>query len=417
MEERTKGAWIISQAKKIQEVSQVSDFEDIEEIGKCGLLLAHLAASDENRELSKEKVNAVAKASNIKKVELDAYKKRLQEFKLIDVSDSGGVSILGITTATILTHTSQMFDESVEDNFQKASLEMANYTSDKPVTESNLKEYIGDTYQLDAKTNTRLFSQAEEFGLIDCEKSGTDKLYFNGNLFKKNTLEKTTKVLNSLSSEEQRKVNDVDAVLQSDGCITKIFAEKKLGPTLLEKLLSIAMYDTNEVSNSSHSVVFLTRPSAFSKFGNPFEDDALDMAKAFVASLMYGMKMSASGRGRIVDKNMLSNTIRKLIRGASVGPCTAIGQDYQVLELSGVVQLTLHSGSMYYMKLLKKDIGQLALGVLEQGGLAEQTTLSPSLFSSNATAYIGPEAGRLKRKKPGSGSNARTMDLIKTLRE
>lgn len=418
MENRTEGAWIIHHTKKLQDVTRASDFEDIELAGKCGLLLSSLAASENQSTLDNDKVNAISDSLNInKKLELPVIKDTLKNAQLIDVSQSGDISVLGITTSGVLTHTSELFNQSSQDNFQKASLELTNYSSDKPINQRLLQEYIGDTYKLDEKTNSKLFLQAEEIGLIDFEIFDTEKTYFNGNLFKRDSLEKTTKVLSSLSAEDGRKVTDLDSIISKEGCVTIETALTILGQTLLSKLQSIAMYDFNEVSNDRHSKVFLTKPSSFAKFGNPFEDDALDMAKAFISSLIYGLKISSSNRGRIQDYSMLVNTLRKLLRGSRVGPCTAIGKDYQVLELNRVIKLEHSHGTQYFMRLLKYDIAQLALDVIEKGDLAEKSTLETTISSTSVSNYTGPEENRMKvRRKKTTSSNLNVGELLRTMR-
>jgi len=417
MEKRTEGAWIIHHTKKIQEVTRAPDFEDIDLAGKCGLFLSSLAASDEESTLEKEKVNAIAKASGIKKIELASIKENLRDAQLIDTSVDGGISVLGITTSNVLSHTAEIFEELKPNNFQKASLELTNYSSDKPVAETYLKEYISDNYKLTTNKNDVLFKQAEDIGLLDYENIEAEKLYFNGNLFKKDIIKKTAKILDSLSEDESRKVKELDSALTGDGCVTLVFAKSILGTVLLSKLQSIAMYDFNEVSNDQHSQIFLTKPSSFSKFGNPFEDDALDLAKAFIASLIYGMKISTSGRGKIQSYIMLHNTLKKLLRGESVGPCTAIGQDYQVLELNRVIQLEKSYNDRYYMRLLKFDIGQIALDVIQNGDLAEQSTLDTNLHSSSVSTYTGPEKNRRKtRRKKDTSQNVNIGELLKTMR-
>jgi len=418
MEKRTEGAWLIHHTKKIQEVTIAPDFEDIELAGKCGLFLSSLAASNEESTLSKEKVEAIAKASNIKKIELETIKGVLKESQLIDTSSSGDVSVIGITTSNILIHTSDIFNHTTSDSFQRASLGLANCSSDKPVNGEILREFIGDTYQLANKQADSLFRQAEDIHLIDYEFLGDDKVYFNGNLFKHDSIGKISKVLNSLSSADSEKVSEVDLLLTEQGCITYEKALKILGKDLLDKLQAIAMYDFNEVSNDTHIKVFITKPSSFSKFGNPFEDDALDLAKAFIASLMYGMYVSTNSRGRIQGYAMLRNTLRKLLRGESVGPCTAIGQDYQVLELNRVIQLKPSGFGMYSMCLLKYDIGQLALAVLEHGDLAEYETINTDLRSSNVSNYSGPEKVRTRNRiKKDTSSNKNVGELLRTMRK
>ncbi|MCT4583119.1 MAG: hypothetical protein N4A35_17035 [Flavobacteriales bacterium] len=418
MKKRTEGAWIIHHAKKLQEVSNIPDFDDVDEAGKCGLLLSCFSATNEESVLDKNKVNAVSDTLNIsKRFELPVLLNTLKENQLIDVSKNGEVRVLGLTTSNVLTHTADIFNEK-SNNYQKASLELTNYSSDKPIKETVLKEYIADTYKLDSKTNEKLFNQSEEIGIVDYEILDEEKNYFNGNLFKREAIVKTQKVLDSLIGSEEKLVKEVDDLITNDGCVLIETAEKILGAKLLARLQSIAMYDFNEVSNNSHSKVFLTKPSSFAKYGNPFEEDALDMAKAFITSLVYGLKISSFGRGRIQGSSMLVNTLRKLIRGERVGPCTAIGEDYQVLELNRVIKLEHYHGTMYYMRLLKYDIAKLALSVIENGDLAEDSTLgSVVVGSSNVSCYIGPEKNRQKiRKRREASSGKEIGELIRTIR-
>ena len=328
MEKRTEGAWLIHHTKKLFDVRDTQDFEDIELAGKCGIFLSNLAA-DENTDLNKDKVDAIAKASSIKKTEIETIKNKLVEAHLIDVVKNGGISVLGITTSTVLSHTANIFDSSNSNNYQKAALELSERISDLPKPEKELKEYISDEYKLTSRDTVDLFSQCEEIGFIDYENLDNDsKFYFNGNLFRKENIQKTNAILNSLNSDDSRKILEMNELLSKKGCITFEKAKAILGEVLLTKLQSIGMYDFNEVSNSHETKTFVTKPSAFSKYGNPFEEDALDLAKAFVSSLYYGMNFSSSGRGRIT---MLNALMRKLVNGFEVGPATAIEIKFRVI--------------------------------------------------------------------------------------
>ena len=418
MEKRTEGAWIIHHTKKIQDVTSATEFEDIELAGKCGLFLSSLAASNNESMLSDKTVQAIAKASNIKKIELPTVIATLKDARLIDTSTSGEISVIGLTTTNVLEHTAYLFDEFTDDKFQIASIETANSVSDKPQNEKNLKEYISDLYIMDSHLTNQLFNQSEEIGLIDFELVDESKIYFNGNLFRRDDIQKADRVFSSLSAQDTDKIIELDSYLENEGCITLEFAIKVLGNTLISKLQAIGMYDFNEVSNNEHSQVFLTKPSAFSKFGNPFEEDALDLAKAFIASLMYGMIISNASRGKIRSRQMLINTLKKLLRKERVGPCTAIGQDYQVLELNRVIHLIEGDNNMFYMELLKHDIGQLALEVVQKGNIAETTTLDVLNRSSNISSYIGPEKKRMvTRRKKDISNSLNVSELLKTMRD
>lgn len=63
------------------------------------------------------------------------------------------------------------------------------------------------------------------------------------------------------------------------------------------------------------------------------------------------MNYSNQGRGKI---SMLKLLLRRLIQGDFVGPATAIGGSYKVLELKRVIELKADEGSRFYMQFLKK---------------------------------------------------------------
>lgn len=416
MDKRTEGAWLINHTKKLLDFKDTQEFEDIELAGKCGSFLSNLAASDEQSDLNSDKVNAIAKVSNIKKTEIETIKSILEDARLIETASNGSLSVLGITTSTVLTHTADIFKNNNPSNYQKAALELAENVSDLPKGEKILTEYISDSHKLSKTESTDLFMQAEEIGFIDYEKlDDNSKFYFNGNLFRRENVTKTNAVLSSLKQEETKKIMELDNLLTTKGCITIEKAKLILGEQLLAKLQSIGMYDFNEVSNAKETKTFVTKPSAFSKYGNPFEEDALDLAKAFVSSLYYGINFSSSGRGRIT---MLKALLNKLVRGYEVGPATAIGEDYKLLELKRVIQLRREPNStMDYMKLLKKDVGALAMQVLEFGDTTEQTVLGANIYSGSVTNYVGPEQKRYNnRKKQNTTSKKSVADLLRTFR-
>lgn len=417
MEKRTQGAWLISHTNKLQEVKGSFDFEDIELAGKCGLFLSNLSASDEQSALNKDKVSAIAKVSNIKKTEIETIKSILKDASLIDVSSNGSVSVLGITTSSVLTHTSDLFENSNPSNFQKAAIDLSDNISDLPKNDDILKEYISDNYKLSNTETRSLFTSAEEIGFIDYEEIDSNKkLYFNGNLFRRDNANKINAVLSSLKPEDNQKILELDQHLTTSGCVTEEFAKNILGNQLMNKLQAIGMYDINQVSNSKEAKIFITKPSAFNKYGNPFEEDALDLAKAFVSSLYYGIKFSSQGRGKI---SMLNALLTKLVRGYEVGPATAIGEDYKLLELKRVIQLRedLQYPNRFHMKLLKKDIGLLAMQVLEVGDTSEQVVLGNDIYSGSVTNYTGPEHNRqVVRKRQNSQSKESVTELLRTFR-
>ena len=99
---------------------------------------------------------------------------------------------------------------------------------------------------MDSHLTNQLFNQSEEIGLIDFELVDESKIYFNGNLFRRDDIQKADRVFSSLSAQDTDKIIELDSYLENEGCITLEFAIKVLGNTLISKLQAIGMYDFNE---------------------------------------------------------------------------------------------------------------------------------------------------------------------------
>nr|WP_315168955.1 hypothetical protein [uncultured Deefgea sp.] len=411
MDSKLKGAWIVSHAKKIQNTNN-QDFDNVSFSGKCGIILSALAGAEQNQ-LDRKHVDALARAASISpNTELPTILNQLKEKRLVDISGNT-IEVLGLATSAVLTHTANIFDESQAESYEHAVIDLADKVSELPQSQSKLIDLIQDTYKLSKKTADGLLYNSKEIGLIDSENIGSDEIIFNGNLFRSGNTKKLAAVIATLKSEEEIKVVELNALIASTGCITLQSAIDIVGKSLFTKLHSIGLYDVNIVGNSSGNYSFVTKPASFSKFTNSFADDALDLAKAFVTSLTYGMTLSNSGRGKI---QMISRLMQKMIDGGTVGPATAIGQDYKILELKGVVKVTKSSGSMYSMKLLKPDVGRLALAVINEGAIIQEAVAS--IPNAQVTSYSGPEINRQTARKDVSGALksgvASMLDQIRT---
>lgn len=415
----TKGAWLIHHANKLRSVVDTSSFENIYTAGKAGMLLSALSTS-EQLVIDNKKIKILAKEANVSSLEQKGLLDILKEHELIDITKSG-IEVLGLTTSSTLEHTSKIFENQEPYQTEIASIELSEKTSYAPHNRQDILSEITDVYKLDASTVQDFQINIEEMGLIDVENiDSQNSLYFNGNLFKRDETKKIEKVLSTLNAEEQRKLIAFNLLLDEKACIPTDEAEKELGTKLFNKLSSIGMYDINVVSNENGEVGFLTKPASFSKYSTSTVDDAFDLAKAFVSSLTYGMTKSGSSRGQI---QMIERLLKALIRGDEVGPVDAIGKDYKILELKHVVEIkqgkkrsfngNMRSGWM--MKLLKKDVGELALQAIIQGDISEQSL--DSLPGATINRYMGPEINRTSmRKTMNQRSPKATNDMIMALR-
>ncbi|MCI4003654.1 hypothetical protein MRO73_14005 [Dickeya dianthicola] len=415
MDKKTKGSWLIHHTNKLQGVTNQTGYEKTFLAGKAGILLSAISSNNQIT-VNNDRLTVLAKAANINTTfELPKLIEVLQQQQLIDVA-GGGIAVLGVTTAKTLQHTSDIFDALTPGSTEVATIALAELASLEPVLAGDVAVELADSYQLGKAEIGQLMSDAEQIGFVDAEKlSPGETLLFNGNLFRRETTRKIKAVLDSLTSAEQSKLNELTETLKKQACVDANFAGKLLGEPLFKKVTAIGLFDISVVSNSTEDVGFLTLPSAFSKYSNSMVDDAFDLAKAFVSSVTYGMTKSSYARGQI---QMVDALLSALVRGESVGPVNAIAQDYKVLELKGVVEVKTgtkkgRTGPM--LRLLKTEVGELALQAIRQGDVSEHSL--SSLPTAAVTTFSGPEHNREKVRRAQTKMSPRaTNDMLSILR-
>jgi hypothetical protein len=412
MEKKTSGAWIVHHTQKLQGVKLATqDYDQVGFAGKCGILLNALAGSAESS-LTQDRVDALAQANGLSvRLELPTILDELHSQRLIDKGESG-LSVLGLTTAQTLEHTAEIFEMTSPKSCELAAINLAEMASHLPVVKETAAEFMSDTYRISSTETGEILHQCEQIGFFDTETASGEQIYFNGNLFRREDMVKANAIMSSLTPEDERHVIELTERLKASGCLAKSEAIRALGKKLYSKMCAIGFIDENSIGNEAGTFSFVTRPAAFSKFTNTAADDAFDLAKAFVTSLTYGMTSSTHGRGRI---RMIGALMQKLIDGAYVGPATAIGQDYKVLELKGVVEVRPYGDGRFLMRLLKREVGQLALQVITEGEAGGTSLLE--MPGVSATTYDGPETNRsILRKKQAEPLKKGVARLLSDLR-
>lgn len=385
-----------------------NDYSALRVSGKAGILLSVLS---ENKQatIPQAQVELLARAAGVDPVfELQTVLAKLEAQHLISRSKSG-LEVLGLTSPTVLQHTADMFSSAEPAAMERAAVSLAELCSEQPYVRDEVVEQLGDAHKLSHKEVTELLDDAAIIGFADSEGAGSQRIYFNGSLFRRDEVEKVRRVLSGLSQEEQAKVVQVNSFLDSRPCMTEEELLRIVGEPLARKLLSIGMFELNEVRNPKEAVVYVNRPSCFCKFGETA--DAFDMAKALVSALTYGIHRSTAGRGKIT---MIDRLLRSLILGNWVGPATAIGEDYKVLEVKKVIRVKKAPKNGYHMQLIKKEVGEIALAAITEGDAAEHSLDLPGAAVSH---YKGPEEKRVEvRHRRTEMSSAGLSDMLHSLR-
>lgn len=416
---RTVGAWVVSHAIKLQKVDVQGQFPIIDTAGRYGILLSILSASEQSQ-IPLSKLEILAKANGINpKLVLPQLLSMMRDRHLILPSDDGSAyELLGLTHGSVLEKTAELFDELGPEPEERAAIAVAEEVSTAPLRTAELSEFVSDTFRLTDERTRDFLSDVEQIGFVDAEDldaAKRDKLFFNGNIFRVDDPNKTLKVLQSLSSAEQAAVREFDQLIAANGFATVDEALARLGDKLFAKLQAIAIFDVSRVANDQEEVLYVTRPAAFAKYGTPWEEDTLDYAKALVASLAYGMTRRPKGMAKIV---LLDRLLRRLITGAWVGSTTAAGEDYRYLEFKRVVETREGQWPGYYdLRLLKREVGVIALQVLTQGESSSESILE-KMPSSPVVSYAGPETNRttVRKKKAVQPSDRKVADMLQSVR-
>jgi hypothetical protein len=143
--------------------------------------------------------------------------------------------------------------------------------------------------------------------------------------------------------------------------------------------------------------------------------DIYDDVKLFLSCIGFGKRYSAISR--IFSPVQL---VDALVRRGEVGPATAIGSDYVLLEKQGIVKVkedNIHSGR-YNMYLVKEDVAKVALEVLQHkrvlGLEAKGKLKADGLFQTGE--FVNAEQDKIRLGKLTDSSAKAEEHLIKVLR-
>lgn len=108
----SRGAWVVHHAKRIATtVGGNAEFPALDTAGKAASLLSQFAAS-EQIDISKSKVDALAKAVGLNPtLEVPALLGLLSQKRLIELASDGSISVLGLSSYATVGHASQLFDD------------------------------------------------------------------------------------------------------------------------------------------------------------------------------------------------------------------------------------------------------------------------------------------------------------------
>jgi len=401
MEPFEKGTWIVNSAKHITRLRtntpELSFFEATEQAGKAGLLLARLVSRSQEV-IPAAKVKIFAREAGVTAGEVSSCLHQLKTAGKVDLSLDGikpkDVEVYCFSGKDAIQTVAELFTNADSTEAENASLISLERTFHAPAYSGEVIESItqaGFSSQVAAQT----LQLQETLNLIKVQKDGSQALFFNEYAFADNPL-KIAAALKGLSPDEKQTVEDIQELLQHSPGLS-FDALHKFPKHIVSMMEGVGLLDVMPVHSPYGKALFVTLPQhkGISIGASPLSSDVFHKVKLMLSCLRYGEVKSGSQRGKIHTTEKLMNIVNKLNRLEWMGPCTAIGQDYQLLEGDGVIETKPASSGMCYMKLRQPEIGKLVHQIIEFNVVVgDWDDNNLKILGSQPTGYDTPESRR-----------------------
>ena len=403
MDELRKGTWLVNSGKHLTRLRtstpELDFFGATELSGKAGALLARLSA-DAQEVIPSAKVRIFARESGITRGELPTCLGQLRQAGKVDFTlDSNGepndVEVYSFSAEDALRTTASVYERLGPTDYERASLLSLDATFELPRFRTDLLETLtksGFTESVAAST----IDFQEAFSLIQGHGDPKERVLYNEYAFASDP-SKIARAVRSLPEDARQVVQDVHHIVDASPGYELSFLLQKFPEHIIQLMEGVGLIDVVAVHSPHGGASFVTNPQARGISLNMpiLSVDVFHRSKVLLSCLRYGEIKSSYGRGHIDSSEMLMNIVNKLNRGEWVGPCTAIGQDYQLLERDGVIVTRPADRRMYYMQLRQKEVGLVVKQMLMLGRAApELSSELQSLLAKQPTRYDIPEEHR-----------------------
>lgn len=419
MDKIEKGTWLINSTKHLIDAKsttlELNCFEATEQSGKAGILLGRLVA-DKQEIVKGEALKIFSRQSGITPGEITTYVNYLKKLGQVDYSTDnlGKIKELEVYCYSMedaIKTSSDLFDQLNPDDQEKANLLSLQTTYELPRTKNELIEDLS-CKGVQENVAKEILSLQDIFGLVKSDKINDDLIYYNEYAFT-GDCGKIEKAISNLNNNEKDSVKYVlNMVMESQGFLADSFGNE-IDPSIIRMMEGIGLLDGVTVKSKFGEATFYTTPQLKGQGVGEFKlsDDVFHKAKILLSCLRFGQMKSTYGRGKISTMDKMLNIINKLIRKEWVGPCTAIGQDYQLLEMDGVIVTRSRDEGMYDMQLRQSEVGKLVKQMIIYNKIvSEMDDNFTDMLKKQPSSYIIPEV----RKKQ---IDAKSTKPVETYRE
>lgn len=429
MDKLLTGTWVVNSIKHLLNVKsytpELSYFEATEQAGKAGLLLGRLIA-DNQEIIPFKKAKVFARQSGISPGEIRQYLDYLKKQGKVDYvtdinnNDVKEIEIYCFSGRDALETVGDLYYKLGPGEEERGNLLGLQATFELPRYHDELVELLVK-HGLKEKNAIDTVELQRVLGLVKVSGVSTDLILYNEYAFTGGDPIKIPKALAGLSPKEKDMVEEVLSIIaNSQGYLIDNIPEY-IKPEIIRMMEGIGLIDGITVRSVIGEATFLTTPQLKGPGIGSFtlSDDIFHKAKLLLSCLRFGQTKSYYGRGEISTHEKMVNIVSKLNRGEWVGKCTAIGQDYHLLEIDGVIETKDAGDGMFYMRLRQTEVGLLVKQMLDYNKLILDADVSlESLFRNQPTSYEIPEVRKREIEalstEPVKAMHERMLHSIRT---
>lgn len=400
MEEKVeKGYWAVATQKHLNKFQtntpNYEEFDALNNSGKAGRLLGLIRGN--TRIENMKKLEKLAGTMGIGKrelkntilPELEIVTEKKLELRRDSLNEIIGIEEYFLENEEVLSAAGDYFEYMEPEDTERITVQTLASTKRLPTSSSELYSELNDGYN--EENIEKALAYQEQFMLLKKNVIKEETIYSNEYIWagKQDKIIYPLQQLDIVSKEELEAF--IEMPQKTQGTSEKqidlnsqlIILAKKTGIIDPVTIKTKRNFEQNFLFTSN----FLGAESLV--------DDILDDLKLLISAIRFGTKFTPYSR--------LSNPIlflEKLVSGARVGPHSANGTDYVLLESRGIVKITpSHQSGRFYMELIKKDVGEMALRILRASNFDIESSIVTHDFSSdeeNSVQFESPEYVRMK---------------------
>jgi hypothetical protein len=311
-----------------------------------------------------------------------------------------------------------LWDHFAPSDLERATVASAELLGDAPMAESDHRQALAALGHAE-RHHVRALAILKAIGLLRRETSrrlGED-VVFSPYVWSTGAVQ-IAEFVRGLPSNEREVMSSLHReVAERPG----ISVERLGDPSLANMARKVGLiHATRVVTKHGDERAFAFSPALDNQLA-PGRTDVAHDRKLFTAHILFGHRYGFAGTGRILDPLVL---VRALIDRGQVGPATAIGTDYPLLEARGIVSVHPVEGTkMAHLRLVRTEVAEDALSLLEQslGSSAPGTNTQAKSIQSlwvPGVSFVTPERDRALLAEVEPGAEAELLgSLVDELRE